>query len=97
RRRFLSKILAGSAAFYRQGYCQTARRVLADHADGGGATALQAFKRARLLDRGRSEDVQEPGQYHLAARDEEKDRHGCVPLFSAARGRVWAGRRFSAR
>ena len=57
-----------------------------------GAAALPEAQRARLLDHGQRQDVQEPGQRHPSPGHEGPLRHGRVPLLPAAGDGVRPGR-----
>ena len=76
----------------RQGHPEAARDLLADHAEGDRARAVPAPVGARLLERRRAQDLEEPRQHDLAARDARSLRLRGVPLLPAARDELRARR-----
>ena len=72
----------------RQGHPEAPRDLLADHAEGDRARALPPPLGARLLERRRPQDLEEPRQHGLAPRHARPLRLRDVPLVPAARDQL---------
>src|SRR5262249_14633580 len=87
-----TRALAARAPSHRQGHREDARHLLADHADGRGASALPRSPCPRLLDEGWPEDVEDHRQRGPAARHAGALRRGGGAALPSARRWGRAGR-----